>query len=142
MPTLEYCQIEMCKTVTKGFFSKTIHHWEAQKEIPGGKETLYKSDEFSLLYSGDPQKMANDRKQEKAAREQVVKFMIGEGWEPAAADDEGNVVSMKREISAQKVVPAPNTIVNRLKTLTDVHEAGLISDEEFTQKRKEILGEI
>jgi hypothetical protein len=143
MPVYEFCLVEVCQNVKKGLIRKTTYHWEAQKITAAGKETLFKSGEYSLTYNGDPVSMREERKKEKDTREDVIRFLTSQGWQPAGVDEKGNVVTFQREISSSEAVPiAQGSIKDRLATLKDVYEAGLVSDEEYAQKRSEILKEM
>lgn len=57
-------------------------------------------------------------------------------WLPFGGDD-----SESHEVTTGGVI-VPRGIEDRLKVLKDLHEKGLITDEEYAEKRKEILGEL
>jgi hypothetical protein len=64
----------------------------------------------------------------------------GEGWLSRLPfigdDDEGS-----RDVGSGQVI-VPRGIEERLRVLKDLHDQGLISEEEYATKRKEILGEL
>jgi hypothetical protein len=53
----------------------------------------------------------------------------------------GNSDSGSRDVGAGDVI-VPRGIEERLRTLKDLHDKGLIADDEYAAKRKEILGEL
>ena len=58
-------------------------------------------------------------------------------WLPFVGDSDGD----SRDVGGGEVV-MPRGIEERLRTLKDLHDKGLISDEEYETKRKDILGEL
>ena len=57
-------------------------------------------------------------------------------WMPFGKDD-----SESREVTSGDVI-VPRGIEQRLQVLKDLHEKGLITDEEYAAKRQEILGDL
>ncbi len=111
MPTFEYCQIELCEERRGGFF-KTLHYfWEAQKITPQGKEILFRSEEFPRIFSGDPLKMKEDERKERAARDAVVGFLLEKGWIPDQLDERGVVAILRRAVDS--AAPEPASAKNR-----------------------------
>jgi hypothetical protein len=58
-------------------------------------------------------------------------------WIPFMGDRDGG----SRDVGSGEVI-VPRGIEERLRTLKDLHDKGLVSDEEYDAKRKEILGEL
>jgi hypothetical protein len=147
MSAWEVCQI-VCETmsqreVSKGLFSATIrgiYRYEAQKATPSGSETIYSSDEFEYewyLESGTD-KWAEEEAKDKKAYNQVIAYLVSEGWEPVAIHPGGRISTMKRRIEADtsEFGSKPSDL---LVQLSNLREAGIVTEEEFQAKKAEIL---
>ncbi|MCB8942499.1 MAG: SHOCT domain-containing protein [Ardenticatenaceae bacterium] len=84
--------------------------------------------------------MQNKEEYEKRHEEyqKMISHLLNEGWEPAATNEHGGITLMKRPITESEH-QATNDPVNLLRQLANLHEAGILTDQEFEAKKAEIL---
>jgi hypothetical protein len=149
MAKWETCEIVLCRVreykVKGGFFSTTvipgIDQWEARKIGVSGSQTIYESEEWQCGPPyGDWSREEVEAEYENSEREyqKMISHLLNEGWESAATNEDGGITLMKRQIIEAEPQAATDP-VNLLKQLANLHDGGILTDQEFQAKKAELL---
>jgi len=76
-------------------------------------------------------------KKDETAYQKLITHLKSEGWEAAGTDDE-KITSMKRRVGSP-AIQATNNPTELLKQLTNLRDAGVLTEQEFQTKKVEIL---
>lgn len=68
----------------------------------------------------------------------MISHLLNEGWESAATNEDGGITLMKRQIIEAEPQAATDP-VNLLKQLANLHDGGILTDQEFQAKKAELL---
>lgn len=116
-----------------------VTRWEAKVHESAGSRVIYQSKEVS----DDMDDLDNwDNYYELYEKEyqKMIAKLSSEVWEPAA-DDRGRITLMKRQLPDQDVKSNANQ-TSLIQQLSNLRDAGILTEEEFQLKKAEILKRI
>ncbi len=102
----------------------TVAH-SPEYQIPGLRKLIW-TNEFAL------------DEQIKEARGQLVQQLLKDGWEIVSVDTDGEVQWLKRQKN-QQAAQVSGTPADLLAQLASLRDAGVLTEEEFQNKKAEIL---
>ncbi len=107
-----------------GLFSKKwVYQYKAITETPTGPKSIAKSKITKYWGHG---------------REELVKQLAMDGWEPVTMDTHGIVTVMRRPIQESTSHTTTNS-VDLLQQLANLRAADILTEQEFQTKKAEIL---
>ncbi len=161
MTQWETCEIDLVtlQKRKRGMFKSTspICQWEAKRMTPSGSEVIFKSDEFEVKVGiSDVTDMADTNYFPKGENEicdveydKMIGHLGSKGWQPSRTNRNRWVTLMKRQVDESEKVnkahigPRSTTSpVDLLKQLTNLRDAGILTEQEFQTKKAEILKRI
>ena len=136
----EICQIR--RVIKTGAFNMTVS-FVAEKTTLTGNEVIARSKKAVSRFNGfvwqpPPRNLLGEMAAE--LHQQVLSQLLAERWEPTATDKDGKITALKRlvEIGTKRPKPEPTELLKQLASLRD---AGVLTKEEYDEKKKEILGD-
>jgi hypothetical protein len=143
MTSWETCNIELvtlrAEQIKVGLFTERyvpgIYRWEARAMDSSGSHVSYRSEEFEI---GFREKAAEGIQAQVAAYNKLIAQLSSEGWEPSATNEQGFVTLMRRQVKASKFQQMSDP-TELLQQLTNLRDAGILTEEEFKVKKIEII---
>jgi hypothetical protein len=140
MDDQEYEICQMHRVVKAGSFSTTVY-FVAEKSTITGNEVIAKSNKAVSRFNGfvwrpSPRTLLGEMAAE--LHQQLLDELVAQGWEPSATDKNGKVTALKRlaEIKTKRYKSESTELLKQLAALRD---AGILTEEEFEEKKAGIL---
>ena len=130
MSVWETCEIKNIQLQPGGLTKSPIYQWQAHQITPSGPVIILKSEAVEF-------KGRDIEKKDETAYRKLIAQLKRERWEPAEINDE-KITSMKRRVSETNS-QAPNNPADLLQQLTNLRDAGILTEQEFQTKKAEIL---
>jgi len=133
----EVCQIRRLGQVVG--WSGVKVWFVAEKVTPDGNEVIGQSKVYqpeSSFFGGTDYRKKADAEAE--LHQALLAQLLADGWEPTGTDDEGKIMALRKPLAsaAQDKDTEPSGLLKKLASLRD---AGILSQQEYDEKKAEIL---
>ena len=141
---------ESCRIVTRhrkeGVVSDREWFWyEAVVEDSTGRRVVARSKEWPFETPGLIEAEAleairkRDAQRDTQSRTEVVNALLADGWQLAGLNDKGLPSTFRRLTTSTAPGAIKLDVALLLKDLDDLHQAGLLTEEEYAAKKGELL---
>ena len=151
MSQFENCEIRFTPLQTAGFvFGDNIGRWEVHKTTSSGTTIIYESKGINVGIgvsirdesSWNILKRNPFRNEFNEEYNRMIAQLANDGWEIVSTNKYGFVKLLKRPVSGASIPVKPTNSIDLLQQMTNLRDAGILSEQEYQAKKAEILKRI